>query len=231
MLNALTLGLSTLLLGVIPTPTLAVTIDLFSDEQDFLEQEGVGSLSSSITAISEASIIGLERELTVEVISGDRFAFAEVIDGVAFLETGFLTQSRINFTWDGEGNSGLGGKDLTINEHNAFELNVGYIDQTVDLIFDVRDTLGNSGTIGKTGVSNPGSIYFNYDDVSNNNVDFTSIDSISLQTADEPDGLTFGFELVQTANNIPLDFSPSLGIIIFGGLLSLSKIRKKLQSH
>ncbi len=224
------LGLSTLLLGLMPTPAIAVTIDLFSEVQAPITQTGTGSQQSSVTAALESSIIGLERESKVEVISGTRSALLEVNNGIAILETGNQTKSRATFTWDGINSAGLGGKNLTLGGHNSFKLDIGYIDQSVDLIFEVKDTSGNTGSIIKSNISSVGSVFFNYGTVTNNSVNFSSVDSISLRTNNEPPSLDFEFLLAETAREVPFEFSPSLGIIMCGSFFGFRAIRKRLKT-
>jgi hypothetical protein len=229
------LGLGALLLGLVQTPAESVTIDLFTDVNDAsglqtASKRGVGSASEVDIGLND--VLGNSRFLQIEVLSGTRNAQLQVDTetGQAFLDTDTGVASRATLRWDANG-AGLGGIDFTQNGHDSIVINIASIDQDSDLVFTVTDTFGNQGTLAQNltgGFS--GSTAYRYDNFSGS-VDFTEINSIQLQTNNESSSLDFGFNFVQTAQEVPFEFSPSLGIVLSGSFFGFHVLKKKWKNN
>lgn len=229
------LGLGALLLGLVQTPAESVAIDLFTDVNDAsgfqtVSKTGVGFASDVDTVLN--NVIGNSRFLQVQVRSGTRNAQLQVDSslGQVFLDTQSSVASRATLRWDANG-AGLGGINFTQNGHDSIVINIESIDQDSDLVFTVTDTFGNQGTLAQNltgGFS--GSTAYRYDNFSGS-VDFTKINSIQLQTNNESSSLDFGFNFVQTAQEVPFQFSPSLGIILSSSFFGFHTLKKKWKNN
>jgi hypothetical protein len=231
-------GLGALLLGVVQTPAMGVTIDLFNDVNDLEDGfQTVFDSSTTSTPVREdtdtslSDVLGGQRYIKVETYQkagggsqvGGLLEVDPVLTIVGF-STGTNVKAHATLRWDGGGSLN---QDLTLGGHNSFRLEVSTIDQYVTLNFKVDDTSTNSGIISKT-INAPGTYYFPYSEASG--VDFTSAKSIELYTSAEPTELDFTFDFAQTdidPATVPFEFSPTLGIILCGGFFAMKNSRKK----
>jgi hypothetical protein len=72
-----------------------------------------------------------------------------------------------------------------------------------------------------------GDTYFPYQSF-NNNVNKTRIREVSLNITNAPQSFDASFDYIQSAA-VPFEFSPSLGLVLCGGLFSVNKLRKRLK--
>lgn len=242
------LGLSTLLLGLMPIPAMGITIDLFNDVSDpdddgnnpgqfqtvidsSANSSAVSNIDSSITGI-----IGGQRTLQVNVLektggsSNVNSVFeVDTAQGKASLSSADQIRPRATIKWDG--NYGVNGIDLTgAGAQNSLLVNIASNDLGVTLNFTVKDINNNISTRSQAIASGViGNQYFNYSNFTGT-ADLTKASFIQLETSNEPFSLDFGFEFVQTAQEVPFEFSPGLGIIMCGSFFGFRAIRKRLQT-
>ena len=251
------LGLGILLLGLVPTSAMGVTIDLFNDVDDdpndpddnsnlqivIRDRINTDLLSNTDSGLSD--VIDGYRTIDLEIVNqnspSSRAESAFYIDtsvyqdnpiNKAILDTGNGLTPRTNIIWDGgDGTLGTSGVDLTDGGgHNSFLLDINTVLGEVTLSFNVEDTNNKTGSISKNITSN-GEHFFSYNDPAASAVDFSSIKSISLATSNEPDSLSYSYNSLKTAVEVPFEFSPSLGIILCGSFFGVYKLRQKLQSN
>ena len=150
-------------------------------------------------------------------------------------EVSFNVSSGSNGTasilWDGITGSN---QDLTRDDQNSFLIRILGIDSSATFNFEVTDASNNSGVISNP-VNTTGDSYFLYDDVVQNpdntsNVDFVNAKSVKFYTSNEQDDLDFRFDFVTSANTVPFEFSPSLGIIVSGAFIGINVLKKKLKA-
>jgi hypothetical protein len=105
----------------------------------------------------------------------------------------------------------------------------------VNLQFTVTDTQGRSGTISNGSISGTGSQYFHFDQISNSNVNLTKAAYLQLTTVNPPRSLDFEFAFVESVDDpnytpVPFEFTPSLGLILGGGLFGFLRLQSKLKA-
>jgi len=238
------LGLGALLLGLVQTPAMSINIDLFNapaDGQQSIEIDGSQPLNYFVNNIFDGldlnNTIGGKREIQLTLIgrpeknnnNGTKLTVNPTIIPKISLSTDDELKSRATILWGRDSGSALG--DLTDEgRDNSFELNVKSIDQPVTLNFFVKDTLGNEGTISNSiSSSNNTSYFFKYSAA--NNVEFNSIQYVKLYTSNEPESLDLSFNSITTAQAVPFEFSPGLGIVLSSGFFCFHALKKRWKNN
>jgi hypothetical protein len=246
------LGLGALLLGLAQNPAMGVTIDLFTDSQSVSRTIKPACSSypcSSVTysGINESTFTGLDaaiggqRYMKVDIPFFQPFSYSQRNGSrTAYLDINSLTKpeqatlitdpaitASAMFRWDGGGSLNA---NLQPNGEDSFKIDILSIDNTVNLVFTVTDTNNRQGTITEQ-VSSGGEQFLKFANISNPEVDFKDIKSVQLATASEPQSLDFEFAFVETAKEVPFEFSPSLGIILSGSFFGFHVLKKKWKNN
>ncbi len=239
LLNIYGVGIGALLLGLISTPAMAVTIDLFSDVEDangfqFVQDDTAGNTPVLNTDTSLTGVIGGQRTIGVNKRSGilpgsrNTFIVNEAARNVTFSSD---TDVRSDFfiTWDG--NYGAGGIDLTDGgTQNFFILDITSNDLGGTLVFDVTDINGGTRTMSQSFIAGQtGNKFFSFASATGGG-DLTKASSIKLSSTNTIAGLDMSFALVDTVAAVPFEFSPSMGLVFFGGLFGVHRLKKRLKS-
>lgn len=217
------LGLSTLLFGIVQTPAKAINIDFFDDNpsQNITVAKGAfGTYSSLATGLSNT--IGGQRyiQLTTTGINTKALTTLDIGGGSADLSAANNVTPSFSFLWNGGGSLN---QNLTVGGQNAFQLDVIAVDQNFTLNLLITDTNNNSGIISQT-INGINTYNFLYSAASG--VNFSSVKSIQLYSSNTPTSLDASFDYLQTAQ-IPFEFSPSLGILLSGSLFGLIFLKNK----
>lgn len=243
--------LSTLFFGLIPTPTLGFTLDLFKDVSSAPgNNAGIQLIDLTWPDTSgENRIDGLvdvvwgKRSLYLDIASSNPIesqifshgaTLAVGTDGNTFgvvdlsSDTSIIASATID--WDGW-QSGDSYIDLEENGDDSLVLEVITIDQGVDLKFTITDQFDRVATITETVTNATTSqpIFFTYTDASNySNVDFNNVKQIRLDIENtSTTALDFTFDFLETGKAVPFDFSPSLGIFISLSFFAFYSLLKK----
>ena len=172
----------------------ATIIDSFSTAQS-LSLTTVGTVSSSVSSFG-GDILGIERDMTLEMLSGSGMSVQADLGGFSILDQSqnSATTGKTTITWDGvDGSSaidytGLGGIDLTEGgNNNSIIISVLFDDLPSELIVSAYTDSGNWSkyTASLPGLifSSPAIVVMAFDDFvaqAGSGVDFTNIGAISL---------------------------------------------------
>lgn len=242
------LGLSTLLLGLMPTPAMGVTIDLLSDvestddppEQFVSDRFGSSTVFDEITDSSLTGVLGGTRTIKVNKYfpatnSGSSTAQFVVREsnGQASYSSTSGTQGSFEITWDGDFDGSGTNNYIDLTEGGAkdqFLIDVVSNDLGVKLNFEVFDGT-NTATYAQTlAAGTIGDVYFPFSSFSNQSA-LTQAQSIRFYSSNEPLDLDFTFSLFESAQEVPFEFSPGLGLILGGSFFGLNSLRKKLKAN
>jgi hypothetical protein len=248
LLNIYGVGIGALLLGLISTPAMAITIDLFQDVNnpvgningtqsvtDLLNDGNPVSLTDS--NLDPTGVIGGQRTIAVNNRNSTSTTTLTVnsINQMANFSSSNGVRSDLSITWNGS-SFGSNGIDLTDGGTQKFFLLNGSNDLRVDLVFDVTDINGNTSTLSQRIAPSlsdeDGNListnkFFGFANFTGNG-DFTKASSIKLSSTNTLAGLDMDFAFIETA--VPFEFSPSTGLLFVGGLFGISKLKKKLKS-
>lgn len=246
LLNIYSVGIGALLLGLISTPAMAVTIDLFSDVNDKEngEQVVIDTASNGIpitdTDTFLTGVIGGQRTLQVNKRNGSSSLRSLLIVDPSQKNATFssdnVVRSDFSITWNG--NFGAGGIDLTDGGTQNFFL----LNQTNDLggtlVFNVTDINNNTSTLSQAILPSatdfddnliPRNEFFRFANFTGD-ADLTKASSIKLSSTNTTAGLDMSFALVATSAAVPFEFSPSMGLVFFGGLFGIHRLKKRLKT-
>ena len=250
------IALSTVLLGSAQTSATGFSLDAFTSfETNNFQSVTVSPFSPQNTVANDldpsldSTVFGNARTLQIEKLDAG-LNLNPISFGSAGGQAGFSvpdgTTAKAEIIWDGFDLSN-NGQDIEIDgsdvqrsfQVNIQSLNLGNGNGNLDLNFDIRDTSGNVGTLTRNITSNidtPTSLLFAYrggfgteSNVVANNVNLQSIDYIRFYTDDENVGDDFTFNFIQSSEEVPFEFSPTLGLILGGSLFGFLKIKKNLQ--
>ena len=242
------LSINALLIGLECSSAKAFTLDLFTDaneepvpsvkRQKIETQAFINSfVSDTDTGLSGTDLGQRTLELTVDELSEDN-ASIQVISSpsqntASISSNSGVTIESAKFTW---------GSDSTIPQDitdggadDSLLIDIISIDLTTgaDLTFTFEDSDGDIGSIIQN-VSSTGNVYFPYETLTNDfpNVNQTAIREISLDITNVNPDFDARFNFVESAvQPVPFEFSPSLGIVLCGGLFGMNKLKKKLKSN
>lgn len=210
----------------------ATIIDSFSTSQA-LSLSTLGTVSSSVSSFG-GDILGIERDMTLQMFSGSGMSVQANLGGFSILDQSqnSNTKGKTTITWDGVDGSpavnytGLGGLDLTEGGiNNSITISVLFDDLPSELILSAYTDSGNWSkyTASLPGLifSSPAIVVMAFDDFviqSGSGVDFTNIGAISLIV----DGALYGgtdmmLDNVET-NTVP---EPSTLILLTTGFAGI----------
>ncbi len=243
LLNIYSVGIGALFFGLISTPAMAITIDLFNDtdgafqtvQDNLADTLPVTDTDTSLTG----GVIGGQRTIQVNKRNGtlptSSSSFTvDPVGQIASFSSSNGIRSDFSITWDG--NFGTGGIDLTDGGTQKFFLLNGSNDLGGNLVFDVTDINGNTSTLSQQIAPSLRDVnsnliskneFFGFANFTGNG-DFTKARSIKLSSTDTLAGLDMDFAFIETA--VPFEFSPSMGLLFVGGLFGIGKLKKKLKS-
>jgi hypothetical protein len=246
-----------LLLVSISTPAKSITIDLFEDVEDQTNLDQYVGVTKTITTDSDRDtglpgVIGGSRYLQIDRLasgSGRNTDAYLSVDGNSS-SSGYGTisasadpgyNSKLTILWNGSesgtnpGEYSLGGFDgngdpigvnLLADGDNSFTFEALLVDHPITLRFTVTDTFGSSDIIDWN-INQPVTNTINNFLFNTTNADYTSVQSISLTSLNEQPNTQIILDELQTAL-VPFEFTPSLGIILFGSFFGINKLRKNL---
>ena len=248
------LGINALLIGLDRSSAKAFTLDLFTDanvevvsgvkRQRVTTEAFVNSFASDTdTNLSGTDLGQRTLELTVDEFSLDN-ASIQVISNTrvspnqntaSISSNSGVTIDSAKFTW---GSDSTTPQDITDGgTDDSLLIDILSIDLTTgaDFAFTFEDSDGDTGSIIQN-VSSTGNVYFPYETLTNNspNVNQTAIREVSLEITNAPPDFDATFNFVQSAvqpQAVPFEFSPSLGLVLCGGLFGINKLQKKLKSN
>ncbi len=250
LLTIKSLGLGALLLGLVQTPVMGFSLDLFTDFEGtnvfqrttISAFSGQNATNSDIDTSLDSTVFGGQR--TIKLTKTNSGLNLNDIGLTVFNGTAGLSvpdaEAVAEIIWDG--NDGIatdftddGGVEQKSFQINIQSLNIGTGDGDISLNFEFEDTSGNKATITQQITSNIGSptdVFFSYSnrvestEDAGGDVNLMQIDYARFYTSDENDGDDFVFNFVQTSE-IPFTFTPGLGLLISGGFVGFLGIRSK----
>lgn len=206
-----------------------ITLDPFTTEQT------ASSPSTPFSTSPAPFAIGDNREFTVTSSSARPNATQlATSDGVLDFNNAARATGTGTIVWNGVGNGGLGGFDLTDGGSNdAVFLDVLFADANVDLSFSVTDTAGQTSSFDYLiDEVLEGELAFNYGDFIGE-ADFASIDTISLAlTGLSPaadltlDVIYFGASDPGTDTPAPVPL-PASALLLGPGILALAAFKRR----
>jgi hypothetical protein len=248
------LGFSTLVLGLVQTPAVGVTIDLFENVNDTSLEQSVyinrgippeNFPEDSDTNLPLEKVIGRSRHMKISIDPTDSESeaiftvdanpgnnFLDLTTGTDVISTGTVVWNGLN-TVDYNNLSGELNADLTQNGDNSFNVAIKFTDLNGTLKFTVSDGI-NTGSLTKSiplvpmGSSSQ-NLVFRYSDFSNN-VDFSSIDYIAMEATSNQAAYDLTLDFVETAE-VPFEFSPALGIILSSGFFGFHALKKRWKNN
>lgn len=226
---------ATIVLGGTAFGASAATIVL----DPFTTEQNASTPNATSSEIEAPFAIGGQREFSV-TSSSNRPSATQLSTSDGYLD--FNNAARATgtgiITWNGIGNIGLGGFDLTSGGVNdAVFLDVIFADANVNLAFEVTDTSGATSSFDYL-ISEvlEGQLGFAYDDF-DGNADFTSIDSISLalvglsQAADVTLDVVY-FDELNPGGDTPAPVPLPASLLLLGpAVLGLAAIKRRRRSE
>ena len=178
--------------GLLVPSTDASIIVIDDFEEGTIDLEASNAVPS-VELLDQAttSAIGGYRDTAVLLISPYLSASANSnpIPGVIAFSSGSQSTGQFTLVYDGDGNVGLGGVDLTDGGVNGF-LNIDFTSADLGAEIEIRlqDTGGNGEYLSQILAGGPGVVSFHLSDFADAGVDLTSIDLIELNITGQEDG-------------------------------------------
>ncbi|HEY9770430.1 MAG TPA: hypothetical protein V6C71_18385 [Coleofasciculaceae cyanobacterium] len=217
---------------------MAVTIDLFSDVNDQVDgDQAVIDTTDDSTPVTDTNtsltgVIGGQRTISVEKLTGvgedaTKFSIRQTTQD-AILSSDSGVQPRFSILYDGDFSAG--GTDLTNeNTQKSFLVNILENDLGASLAFDVTDIDNNTSTITQSVAAGAtGNTFFRFDQATGS-ANLTTAESITFRSTNAPENLDMRFDFIETSA-VPFEFSPSMGLVFFGGLFGVHRLKKRLKS-
>jgi hypothetical protein len=212
----------------------AATVDDFADASSPLSVSGTPGTDTESQAQAVGTILGLERDLSVELLSGTDAVNAAVNGGEVSFTTGD-DPGQMVIQWDGvDGspvlNHGLSA-DLTAGGFNAFILAVTLNDFAIPVVIEVFSGAGNSSVLSQNspGGINAGSVNMVYafnvfNTQSGTGADFTNVTAIQLTATTTGTAEDINFSFLQTSI-LPTPAALPAGLAMLG-LMGLRRRRR-----
>ena len=240
-LSVCSVAISGLSIGYNCPQVSAFTIDLFSENQFAGSNQATSGTFTNDSVTDSTNIFGGDRFISTTISggSGSPVTFNGINifgDEASIIAEPGATVSGF-FEWGGISDSGSS-LDLTDSgDSDLIQVSIESVSETVSLEFTVKDADGTVGMLSQNVLDEEtGNYYYSFSDFSSTGgeiegVDFEAIDYVKMGTVGMvPPQLDLTFSLVQSSS-VPFEFSPSLGLILCGGLFGIKKLRKKLKNN
>ena len=222
--------------AVIAGQTHASHIDYLVDGGYFSHTDHLAGLDSVALAGDAGNILGSEREVTLDFISGTGFVSSGTLGAsagpgpvgpdstkVLQLSNSVTSLAKFTITYDGVGSAGLGGVDLD-TAWDEIVVEFVAVQGAGELTLTLDDTAAGTGSSTKT-VSSGGSVAFSFADAGFAGVDKASLDSIKLTLDTMEAASDFSIASVTLAT-VP---EPNSALLAVSGLLLLAlRLRRKV---
>ncbi len=235
-------GPSFLGLGLFQDSAMGFTLDLFNDVDSDPDQAVVdntyndgGKTLTNGSGAALSNVIGGVRTIEVEKLTNnstfnDVRAFVSTETNIFSYSSSSGTQGSFSITWDGDFGAGIDLIDEAETDQNYFQIDVAQNDLGVTLEFEVSDEATPTPNTSTYQQSIPagtlGSIYFPYASFSDPSV-LESAQSITLRSVGAPAALDLDFSVVGTSQNVPFEFSPTVGIVLGGSFIGFKVLKKR----
>ena len=217
-----------------------------ADHIDYLTDGGFtliasGGVSNSSTQTGNpGNILGSEREVTIDFLSGTSGFVSAFLDAPAgptsppgddpmemlLLSNSVNSAARYTLTYDGVGSAGLGGVDLTNGgAFDSVDVNFSGVQGSGDLMVSFTDTMGNTGSSNLT-VNSAGTYSFAFSDSAYSGIDFTSIDSVVVVL--ETDATASDFAISEITRGAAVPEPSSIALTFLGAGCLLAARRRKV---
>lgn len=235
---------STLILGLVKAPARGLIIDFFNDVDDDIE--GLQFIQDT-----------MKDGAPVTDIDGATIPLTDVIGGIRLLEVNKLTGSsskrsllevdatsnRLDFSsdnnstgsfslnWNGDFDGAGSNNFLDLTESGnkkSFLVSVLTNDLGVNLNFEVSDGTNTAKLTQTLASGRTGNVYFSFANFTNQTA-LAQAKSIKLYSSNAPAGLDFSLALIENSEEVPFEFSPSLGIVLSGSFFGFCAIRKRFK--
>lgn len=166
-------------------------IDFVVDGSFFSNTDSSTGLVTSTQSGDSGNIIGGERDVAIDVISGTGFVSAGTLgasagpgpvgpDGTATMNfsNSVTVLGQFVLTYDGVGTDGLGGADFDTNWDNL-AVEFAAVQGSGELTLEVSDTSSSTGSLTLP-VASAGTLTFPFADAAFTGVDFTAVDSVKF---------------------------------------------------
>lgn len=208
-------------------------IDFMVDGAFFLNTDSTTGLVMATQIGEGGNIIGGERDIAIDFISGSGFANAGTLGAspgtgpvgpdnsiMLQLSNSVSAVGRFELTYDGVGTAGLGGADFDTN-WDSIAVDFAAVQGAGDLTLAVSDTSSGSGSLTLP-VMSAGMVTFPFADGAYSGVDFTSVDSVKFTLDTTETASDFAISSI-TREVIP---EPTAALLAAFGLLGLSVLRQ-----
>jgi hypothetical protein len=243
------LGLGALLLGLVQTPAMSINIDLFQDvevgtgtEQSVQINEGLNTpliQTNTDSNLPLGRVIGGTRYLSLSVDNNASATKFHVDSSENKQHLSLSTPSGVTSTgivkWNGTGNKNEEGFwDLFQEGHDSFQVRIIAAELNGRLKFTVEDdnNIASSSFGIKSQESNspPSDLFIPYNKFSN--IDFAKVKSIEMEiSAGAREAYDITIDSIVTAQAVPFEFSPSLGIILSSSFFGFHALRKRWKNN
>lgn len=209
-------------------------IDFVVDGSFFSNTDSSTGLITSTQTGDGGNIIGGERDVSIDVLSGTGFVSAGTLGAAAGAgPVGPDPSATLNFsnsvsvlgqfvlTYDGAGSAGLGGADFDTN-WDSLAVDFAAVQGSGDLTLTVSDSSSASGALTLP-VSAAGLVSFPFSDAAFAGVDFTSVDSVQFSLDSTEQASDFSISSI-TREAIP---EPTTGLLALLALCPLFALRSK----
>lgn len=246
-LTASSLGLSALLLGLSQTPARGFTLDTFSDanvelapgvEQQLIEADFLNPYVFDVDTNLSGTDFGERRlDLTLKTNgtggSIDVFSISGVSSTASVSSNAVSTIDNAKFTWGSDSATPRNFRDISGHDSLAIEILSIDLVEGAEFTFTVTDSQATpqTATIADRLINSVGTQYFSYSDfeANNPNINLNSIEKVELTVVPQIAAFDTTFDFIQSAQEVPFEFSPTLGIILGGSFIGFNILRKRSQ--
>lgn len=235
-MNLTRLALSSALLALATLQTVSANhIDFIVDGAFLLNTDSNAGLVTATQTGDGGNIIGAEREVAIDVISGVGFVSAGTFGAasgagpvgpdnskVLLFSNSVRALGSLQVTYDGAGAAGLGGVDFD-TQWDQIDVNLSAVQGTGNLTVTVTDSSANSGALTRS-VSSAGVFSFPFTDAGYAGVSFTAVDKVVVKLDTTQAASDFEIAAI-TREQVPEP--SSFGLAILTGLLTWIGSRRR----
>ncbi|MDJ0899141.1 MAG: hypothetical protein QNJ55_10050 [Xenococcus sp. MO_188.B8] len=223
-------------------PARSFTLDAFTDATEepapgFKRHLITADLFNNPVSDSDTGISGTDLgERTIELKMFNGSGSVEVLfnpnDSSSTASVSATSGSDIEyakFTWGSESATPQNFRDISGHDSLAIEILSIDLVEGADFQFTVIDSSGHSALSSIQQIESTGTQYFSYNDFETNNpsINLNAIRQVELKINNSPIAFDTTFDFIQSAEEVPFEFSPTLGIIIGGSFLGFNILRKR----